>query len=378
MSRKETIKILITGSEGFVGRNLRACLKQNQEFQIYNIDIHNTEIDLVDSLNQADLIYHLAGVNRPKKDNEFWEGNVEFTQQICEYLIQNHLNPKIVFSSSIQAELDNPYGKSKKAAEQVIKKYVEKTGADCVVYRLKNLFGKWCRPNYNAVTATFCYNITHHLPVQISDPDHTIDLTYIDDVTSAFENEITKIKSGFSFAPELPFHSISLGSLAEKIKSYHNIKSSLMIPDLSIDFERMMYATYLSYLDDNQFGYRLQIRSDDRGNLAEFLKSSFGGQIFISRTKPGIKRGNHYHHTKTEKFLVLEGQARIQFRHIEKENIITYDVNGDDYQVLDVPPGYTHSIENRGTTDLITLFWASEIFNQDKPDTYFNKVVKED
>jgi len=378
MSRKETIKILITGSEGFVGRNLRACLKQNQEFQIYNIDIHNTEIDLVDSLNQADLIYHLAGVNRPKKDNEFWEGNVEFTQQICEYLIQNHLNPKIVFSSSIQAELDNPYGKSKKAAEQVLKKYVEKTGADCVVYRLKNLFGKWCRPNYNAVTATFCYNITHHLPVQISDPDHTIDLTYIDDVTSAFENEITKIKSGFSFAPELPFHSISLGSLAEKIKSYHNIKSSLMIPDLSIDFERMMYATYLSYLDDNQFGYRLQIRSDDRGNLAEFLKSSFGGQIFISRTKPGIKRGNHYHHTKTEKFLVLEGQARIQFRHIEKENIITYDVNGDDYQVLDVPPGYTHSIENRGTTDLITLFWASEIFNQDKPDTYFNKVVKED
>jgi UDP-2-acetamido-2,6-beta-L-arabino-hexul-4-ose reductase len=306
--------------------------------------------------------------------DEFETGNTDSLKGICSKLQEIGRTPKIVLSSSIQAELDNPYGVSKRLAEEVLKRFAEDAGAECVVYRFKNLFGKWCQPNYNSVAATFCHNIANDLPIQISDPAHEIDLTYIDDVVAAFIAELEPGLPGFRFAQPLPSRRITLGDLAEKIKSFREMRTSLNLPNFEDSFERALYSTYLSYLNKDAFEYGLDIKSDQRGSLAEFLKSSSMGQIFVSRTKPGITRGNHYHHTKTEKFLVLEGEAVIRFRHIKRDEILEYPVSGEKYQVVDIPPGYTHSIENVGQDELVTLFWASEVFDPDRPDTYFEKV----
>jgi UDP-2-acetamido-2,6-beta-L-arabino-hexul-4-ose reductase len=272
--------------------------------------------------------------------------------------------------------MDNPYGRSKKEAERILECFTEDSGSECVVYRLKNLFGKWCKPNYNAVTATFCHNIAHSLPIHISDPNRSIELTYIDDVVRAFLKEMDNLNPGFHYAPELPFREITLGDLTRKIGTFRNLRTELVLPDFSDEFERNLYATYLSYLDEDNFDYSLGIKSDPRGSLAEFLKSSSAGQIFISRTRPGIVRGNHYHHSKTEKFLVVQGKAQIRFRHIERDEVTIYNVFGEDYRVLDIPPGYTHCIENTGETELVTLFWASEVFDPGNMDTYYMEVDK--
>ncbi|MBW2740737.1 MAG: NAD-dependent epimerase/dehydratase family protein, partial [Deltaproteobacteria bacterium] len=267
-------------------------------------------------------------------------GNAGSLKEICSKLQGFGRAPKIVLSSSIQAVLDNPYGVSKRLAEDELQRFSADTGAECVVYRFKNLFGKWCRPDYNSVTATFCHNIVNDLPIQISDPAHEIDLTYIDDVVEAFTAELSSSSPGFSFAQPLPSKRISLGGLAEKIKSFRKMRTKLNLPDFRDAFERALYGTYLSYLDTQNFEYGLEKRSDQRGSLAEFLKSPSMGQVFVSRTKPGITRGDHYHHTKTEKFLVLEGEGVIRFRHIEGDEILEYPVNGEKYQVVDIPPGY--------------------------------------
>lgn len=368
------MKVLVTGSKGFVGRNLCAVLRRRQDIILFGCDIDTPAKDLADALRQVDVIIHLAGVNRPKVAEEFETGNAGSLDGICQNLESLGRAPKIVLSSSIQAELQNPYGVSKRHAEVRLQHFAEKTGAPCVVYRLKNLFGKWCRPNYNSVTATFCQNIAHDLPIQISDPAYEMELTYIDDVVQAFVAELEACTPGFIFAAELPAYKITLGQLAEKIRSYRQMRQNLTLPDFKHALERALYATYLSYLDENAFGYGLDIKSDPRGSLAEFIKSPSMGQIFVSRTKPGITRGDHYHHTKTEKFLVLNGSAVIRFRHIESDKIIEYRVEGEAYQVIDIPPGYTHSIENVGQDELVTLFWASEMFDPEKPDTFYEKV----
>jgi UDP-2-acetamido-2,6-beta-L-arabino-hexul-4-ose reductase len=245
-----------------------------------------------------------------------------------------------------------------------------------VVYRLKNLFGKWCQPNYNSVTATFCHNIANNLPIQISAPENEVDLTYIDDVVSAFKNELSDNSPGFRFAPPLSSRKITLGTLSELIYSFNKQRKSLLLPDFSDQFVRNLYGTYLSYLNIDDFSYTLDIKSDNRGSLAELLKSPYIGQVFISRTLPGITRGNHYHHTKTEKFMVVQGQGIIRFRDINNDEVIEYPVDGSEYKVVDIPPGYTHSIENVGNGEMVTIFWAVEIFNQDNPDTYFEIVLK--
>ena len=367
-------RVLVTGSEGFVGMNLCAVLRRLENVELYEYDVNNKPEDLGNVLGKIDCIIHLAGVNRPQKPDEFETGNVGLTEEICGILRKLERVAKIVLSSSIQAELDNPYGISKRRAEEALQRFAENTGAECVVYRFKNLFGKWCRPDYNSVTATFCHNIANGLPIQISDPAHEIDLTYIDDVVEAFIAELELVSPGFRFAQPLPSKRISLGGLAEKIKSFREMRTKLNLPDFRDAFERALYGTYLSYLDTRDFEYGLEKRSDHRGSLAEFLKSSSMGQIFVSHTKPGVTRGNHYHHTKTEKFLVLEGEGVIRFRHIEEDEILEYPVNGEKYQVVDIPPGYTHSIENVGKGVLVTLFWASEMFDTEKPDTYYEKV----
>ncbi len=368
------MNILITGSRGFVGRNLVAHLKRREGLTLYEYDLGSGAAVLDEALRLADIIFHLAGVNRPQTEEDFHIGNTGFTEDICRKLIELGRHPKIVLSSSIQAELDNPYGVSKRNAEDVLRRFAKETGALCVVYRFKNLFGKWCRPNYNSVTATFCHNIAHDLPIQISDPINKLELTYIDDVVAAFVNEIDAVKIGFNFAEALPSTQITLGQLADKMKQFRQMRVDLILPDYSNAFDHALYATYLSYLDGKDFAYGLEIKSDQRGSLAEFIKSPSMGQIFISHTRPGIVRGDHYHHTKTEKFLVVQGEAVIRFRQIESDKIIEHRVCGEDYRVLDIPPGYTHYIENIGRVDLVTLLWASEMFDPAKPDTIYEKV----
>jgi UDP-2-acetamido-2,6-beta-L-arabino-hexul-4-ose reductase len=276
----------------------------------------------------------------------------------------------IVMSSSVQAAFENPYGISKRRAEDALHEFAAQTGAPTRIYRLKNVFGKWSRPNYNSVVATFCHNIANDLPIQISDPDCPLDLVYVDDVVKAFLAEIP-ISAEAGNHQNIPSFKLTLSDLAGRVQWFHDMRANLLTPDFSVRFNQQLYATYLSYLPDDGFLQQLDIKSDQRGGLAEFIKSKHFGQIFVSRTKPGVTRGNHYHHTKIEKFLVVEGNAIIRMRQIESLETVEFRVRGEAFQVIDIPPGYTHSIENTGEGDMVTLFWASEIFSPDCADTYF-------
>ncbi len=367
--------VLVTGSAGFVGRNLCIELERHAEVRLSEYDLDSRRDELDEALSTADVVYHLAGVNRPQRPEEFHAGNAGFTAEICDRLESRGRHPIVVLASSVQAELDNPYGSSKRAAEDALRVYCDRTGARGVVYRLKNLFGKWCRPNYNSVVATFCNNVARDLPIEISDPDRHLDLTYIDDVVAAYVGELPAVGpaaacGGFQFAPPLPSYHTTLGELAGLIQSFHDQRTTRRLPDFSDPFVLALYATYLSYLAPDDFAYGLEIKTDHRGGLAEFVKSPTFGQVFVSRTRPGITRGNHYHSTKTEKFLVVDGDAIIRFRHIANGGIVEYRVSGADFRVVDIPPGYTHSIENVGSGELVTLFWASEVLDPQRPDTY--------
>jgi len=364
------MNILVTGSKGFIGQNVRAWLARMPEHRVWEIDIDDTPEDLAAATAAADVVFHLAGVNRPTNQDEFRVGNVEFTAQLCNLLTRRDSAPALVLSSSVQALLDNPYGASKRQAEELVRAYGERTGGRVTIYRLPNVFGKWCRPDYNSAVATFCHNIARDLPVTISDPDRQLELVHVDDVVRCWLRELDRRESSaVSYQSVAPTFPITLGRLVEMIRSFRAMRPTLLVPDLDA-FSRKLYATYLSYLDEDDLAYDLQQRDDNRGRLAEFIKSETFGQIFVSRTRPGITRGNHYHHTKTEKFLVLDGEAMIRFRHVLTERVIEYRVRGDDLRVVDIPPGYTHSIENVGSGELITLFWASEVFNPQEPDTY--------
>ena len=282
----------------------------------------------------------------------------------------------MTMTSSIQAALDNPYGMSKKAAEDVVFEWSRRTGVPVYVYRLPNVFGKWCRPNYNSVVATFCYNIARGFPIQINNPKTELTFVYIDDVVAeliaAMNGSAHLGDDGFCYVPRT--FKVTLQQLAYTLYSFAESRTNLMMPDFEGDFERSLYATYISYLPEDGFSYGLEKKQDDRGWLAEFIKSKQFGQIFISRTKPGVTRGNHWHRTKVEKFLVIEGEAVIRFRKIGAEKIIEYRVSGDSPEVVDIPPGYTHSITNIGNSDVITIFWADEVFDPEKTDTYYLEV----
>lgn len=367
---------LVTGAAGFIGRHVVEAFCRKKDLRVIAYDLASGAEDLEEGLRMANVIVHLAGVNRPKDPKEFETGNTEFTAGLCAKLRAIGRTPLIIMTSSIQAILDNPYGVSKLRAEEALKEWATESGGRAVVFRLKNVFGKWCRPNYNSVTATFCYNIAHDLPISISDPTREMELVYIDDVVEAIMAAAMGHSAvGMEYHEVRASHRISLGELAAKIQSFRESRRTLVLPSFADEFTRRLYATYLSYLDGEAFGYSLEQKSDPRGSLAEFLKSEHFGQIFISRTKPGITRGNHYHHTKTEKFLVVEGNAIVRFRHIEGGPVIEHRVSGSEFRVIDIPPGYTHSIENLGPGELVTLFWASETFNPQRPDTVMLPVL---
>ncbi|MBS1875393.1 MAG: NAD-dependent epimerase/dehydratase family protein [Acidobacteria bacterium] len=365
------MNVLVTGARGFIGRNLTARLQAREGCAVIPFDLDNSLDDLRVGLEAADTVYHLAGVNRPDTADEFEIGNAGLTRDICGILRELGRTPVIVMSSSVQAALENPYGVSKRHAEDVLRVFAAQTGAQVCIYRLKNVFGKWCRPNYNSVVATFCHNIANDLPIQISDPKREMELVSVDDVVDAFLAELRGPIGG----RDIPSSSLTLGDLAGRIQSFHDMRTNLLTPDFAVRFNQQLYATYLSYVPDEARRQQLAIKSDQRGGLAEFIKSNHFGQIFISRTKPGITRGNHYHHTKAEKFFVVEGEGIIRMRHIESSDVVAYRVRGEAFQVIDIPPGYTHSIENVGAGEMVTLFWASEIFNPDRPDTCFLPVL---
>jgi UDP-2-acetamido-2,6-beta-L-arabino-hexul-4-ose reductase len=363
--------ILVTGANGFIGKNLVVALKRRTDIDVIEYDLDSPAGLLEEGLAKADVIYHLAGVNRPERVEEFTKCNCNLTQQICDALRRLGCTPLIVLSSSTQAAIDNPYGLSKRRAEETVFGFGGETEASVFVFRLHGVFGKWCRPNYNSVVATFCHNIAHNLPISISDPKREIELVYIDDVIRAF----IRIMDGSppvsvsKYCMVEPTYRVSLGALAATIQGFWDSRISLSVPDMCDSFIHSLYATYITYLPEDSFAYALTQRADPRGELAELLKSPRIGQIFVSRTRPGITRGNHYHDTKVEKFVVLEGDAVIRLRHILGSDVIEYFVSGRQFRVVDIPPGYTHSIENVGQRDLIVLFWADEIFDPDIPDT---------
>ncbi len=364
-------KVLITGGRGFLGRNLAAHLHDRENCTTKSFDQDDSIHDLKIWALEADVIFHLAGVNRPQNPQEFESGNAGLTEQICSLLRDAGRAPKIIFSSSVQAELDNPYGASKAKAENTLRKFAADTGACVRIYRLKNLFGKWCRPNYNSVTATFCHNIANDLPIVISDPLHEVELSYVDDVVLSFLAEIDGPQTSLSAGSEIPAYRVQLGDLAGRIQQFHEMRHSLTLPDFADWFNRALFATYLSHVPPPARQHQLEVKSDVRGSLAEFIKQKHFGQIFVSRTEPGVTRGNHYHHTKTEKFLVLEGTGVIRMRAVDGNVIDEYPVSGSDYCVIDIPPGFTHSITNVGSGELVTLFWSSEIFDPNRTDTHY-------
>ena len=369
-------RVLVTGSDGFIGKNLIEGLRRLEDVEIKTFDIEDDIDGLTAHLKEADIVFHLAGVNRPEDIKEFELGNISLTKAVASILEQFKRNIPIVFSSSIQATLDNPYGISKKKAEDMLIEYSQKNDAKVYIYRFPNVFGKWCRPNYNSVVATFCHNISHGLDISISDVNKEIELVYIDDVVDGFLGILVDEnmhKDKYYYRIERTFR-ITLGALAEKIYQLRDMRKSLVVPDLSDDLMKCLYATYLSYLDKDDFSCKLDIKADQRGSLAELIKSDHFGQIFLSTTHKGVIRGNHYHNTKVEKFCVLKGEAVIKFRHILEDEVLSYHVSGDEIEIVDIPPGYTHSIENLGNDEMIVLFWANQIFDPDKPDTYYSEV----
>ena len=369
------MKILITGAKGFIGKNLVAELKNRNYTDIFEYD-RDTDPDLLDKYcEEADFVFHLAGVNRPKDESEFMEGNFGFTSTLLEKLKKYGNICPVMISSSIQAKLDNPYGRSKKAGEDLLFNYSQETGARVLVYRFPNVFGKWCRPNYNSAIATFCHNIARDLPITVNDPKVVLNLVYIDDLVNELINALEGKENRVGDFCEVPVvYTVTLGKVVELIYSFKKSREELSIPDMSDEFTKKLYSTYLSYLPEDQFSYELKMNVDNRGSFTEFIRTLDRGQVSINISKPGITKGNHWHHTKNEKFLVVSGNGVIRFRKIDSDEVIEYFVSGDKLEVVDIPPGYTHNIENLGDTDMVTIMWANEPFDPENPDTYYLEV----
>lgn len=397
------MKILVTGAKGFVGKNLIATLNNvrtgkdrtrgiTDDLIIYEDDIDTSPALLDAYCRDCDFVFHLAGVNRPQNPEEFMQGNFGFSSQLLDMLKKHRNVCPIMLASSIQASLagrfaDSEYGKSKKAGEELFFSYGEETGADVLVYRFSNLFGKWCRPNYNSVVATFCDRIARGLTIQVNDPAVALEMIYIDDVVDelvgALRGAPNRGEDGYCSVPVT--YQTSVGEIAELIRSFRDARAHLSVPDMTDGcFEKKLYATYLSYLPEDAFSYPLDMHADERGSFTEILRTKKCGQFSVNISKPGVAKGNHWHHSKNEKFVVVSGRALIQMRKVgtapetgENYPVVDYHVSGERMEVVDIPTGYTHSIINEGESDLVTFMWCSDCFDPEHPDTYAEKVCEE-
>jgi UDP-2-acetamido-2,6-beta-L-arabino-hexul-4-ose reductase len=367
--------ILITGANGFIGKNLQVRLKdEGIEYTIYT---RGDSVDVLEKrLNDCDFIVHLAGINRPDSESEFHTGNAELSQTISELLQKNKCKVPVIYSSSIQADQKNPYGLSKKAAEKTFEDLREINGNKVFIYRLPNVFGKWCRPNYNSAVATFCNNIINDLPIKINDPDAPINLVYVDDVVIDFiniiQNHSTETYSNYQEVSTQ--YKINVGDLVKQLRLFKNSRYSHVIEEVGCGLTRALYSTYISYFSPNQFTYDLVKHEDPRGVFVEMLKTKKSGQFSFFTAHPGITRGGHYHHSKNEKFLVLQGKARFKFRNIITDVLFEIETNGDVPQVVETVPGWSHDITNIGTEKMFVMLWANEIFDPENPDTINHKV----
>ena len=383
--------ILITGAGGFVGKNLVAELTARGYTSLLCFEKDDTPETLADYCRRAAFVVHLAGINRPKDPSEFYAGNAGLTDVLLSDLETAGDACPVLVTSSIQAALDNDYGKSKKQAEDAIFAHGSRTGAPVYVFRMEGVFGKWCRPNYNSVVATFCHNIAHGLPIQVRDPGYELPLVYIDDVVACILDAMERgeaVRDEEGICRIHPVHRTTLGTLAETIQNFARARGgdaaralgtdglpTLAVPELAAgSFEKKLYSTYLSYLPADEFAYDLNMHCDARGSFTEFLRTPERGQVSVNISHPGIVKGNHWHHTKNEKFLVVKGEGVIRFRQIFSDEVIEYHVSGEKLQVVDIPCGYTHNIENVGEGDMVTVMWANEAFDPEHPDTYAMQV----
>lgn len=401
------MKILVTGARGFVGKNLCAqlqniangkakCYGDITVSQVYEYDIDSTPDELDSYCKDADFVFNLAGVNRPQNQEEFMQGNFGFASTLLNTLKKYNNTCPVMLSSSIQATLqgrfgDSEYGRSKKAGEELFFDYSKETGAKIFVYRFPNLFGKWCRPNYNSAVATFCNNIANDLPIQVNDRSTKLELLYIDDLVDEmiealkgkphhceFEGVETVLTENGRYCAVPTTHKVTLGEIVDLLEQFKYQPQSLVIPQIpNNSFAKKLYSTYLSYLPKEKVSFPLKMNIDARGSFTELLKSEKCGQVSINISKPGITKGEHWHNTKWEFFIVVSGRGLIQLRKIGTEEVLNFNVSGEKIEAVHMLPGYTHNIINLSDTeDLVTVMWANESFDPNKPDTYFEKVEK--
>lgn len=368
------MRVLVTGSKGFIGKNLLLRLGELPGYEAVGFSREDALTDLAELVREADAIVHLAGVNRPTEIKEFAEVNADLTAHLCERIAITGRRIPLIVASSIQAELANPYGESKRGAESAAMRLAEQTGNPVGIYRLPGVFGKWCRPNYNSVVATFCHNIANELPIRISDPAAEINLVYVDDVVDSFIHMIRTMPAGASWPEVGPVYRIGLGELADQIQAFGNCRTTLVSERVGTGLVRALYSTYVSYLPPAKFTYELPKYGDSRGVFVEMLKTQDSGQFSFFTAHPGVTRGGHYHHSKTEKFLVIKGKARFGFRHVVSGERFEVFTEGDVPRVVETVPGWTHDITNVGDEEMVVMLWANEIFDRERPDTIAEKV----
>ncbi len=371
------MRVLVTGSLGFIGKNIVVRLLECPNTEVLQFVRGEQVYTLNELVSKADVIVHLAGVNRPEETAEFERCNADLTKVLCDMVASSGRKIPLLLASSTQAVLENPYGQSKLAAEHIIEQFAHETKNPTAIYRLPGVFGKWCKPNYNSVIATFCHNIANDLPIQINDPEICLSVVYVDDVVNAFLHSLTTLSDGLQWRAVEPIYNITLADLSAQLYAFKNCRTNMMIERVGVGLIRALYSTYMSYLPMSKFVYDLPMHHDERGEFVEMLKTPDCGQFSFFTAYPGITRGGHYHHSKSEKFLVIKGAAQFRFRHIFTGETYEIFTSNEKPQVVETIPGWTHDITNVGQTEMVVMLWANEVFDRQKPDTIMCKVEYE-